>query len=373
MDKNFYEQLKNDEFGLLDQKTKLNPITETDRVIESFLEINEFYKSNKRIPEMNDIHERKLATRLNTFRDNLQSYEILLDFDEYKLLNKVDDKNSFDDEFGLLDLSADDYSISNLINVPKSERRQADFVATRKVCDDFEKYKPLFDDCNLNIKNGSYSLKSFEHGDIVSGGFYVTQGILVYVAKIEMEDSLDKFGKEDGRTHCIFDNGTESFMKFRSLQKNLEKDGKTVHKFNYLENGDTVSGFIYILKSLSNDPKIQGIRDLYKIGFSTTEVEERIKNAESDPTYLMAPVHLVEKIKCYNMETHRFERLIHRFFSETCLDLKIKDKDGSEYSPKEWFMVPLDIIENAIDLIISGEIIGYEYDRYTKSIVKKIK
>lgn len=373
MDKNFYELLKNDEFGLLDQKAKLNPTTETDRVIESFLEINEFYKINGRAPEMNDIHERRLATRLKTFIDHIQAYEILLDFDEYKLLDKSTEKGNLEDEFGLLDLSTDDYSISNIVNVPKSERRQTDFVATRKVCDDFEKYKPLFDDCNLNIKNGTYSLKSFEHGDIVSGGFYVMQGILVYVAKIEMEGNLDKFGKEDGRTHCIFDNGTESFMKFRSLQKNLEKDGKTVHKVNYLENGDSVSGFIYILKSLSNDPKIQSIRDLYKVGFSTTEVEDRIKNAESDPTYLMAPVHLVEKIKCYNMETHRFERLIHRFFSETCLDLKIKNKDGSEYSPKEWFVVPLDIIENAIDLIISGEITGYEYDKYAKSVVKKTK
>lgn len=374
INKDFYNLLKEDEFGLLQQSEQNKPITENDRLIESFLEIIKFYEDNNKLPELNDIHERKLAVRLKAFKESSENYKFLNEYDKFGLLNtdSKENKINIDDEFGLLDLSDDDYSVSKMVNVPKADRSQTDFVAHRKVCKDFDNYKGLFGECSDNIKDGSYTLKKFEHGDIAVNNFYISQGILLFVKSINFNDDLDKFGKEDGRTHCIFDNGTESFMKFRSLQKSLEKDGKTVIKMKYIENEDLVTGYIYILKSLNNDQKIQNVKDLYKIGFSTTEVEDRIKNAEIDPTYLMAPVKLVYKIKCFNLDPHRFERLIHRFFGEVCLDVQIADNSGKLYTPKEWFSVPLEIIEEAVDLIISGDIINYEYDKYLRSIKKKI-
>lgn len=139
-----------------------------------------------------------------------------------------------------------------------------------------------------------------------------------------------------------------------------------------IEDGDFETGYIYVLKSLSEDPRIAAKKNLFKIGFSTSSVEERIKNAAQDPTYLMAPVSIVATYRCFNMNPQRFERLIHRFFSESCLDLEITDKVGKNYLPKEWFIVPITVVSQVIDLIIKGEIVNYSYDKEKESVVKKL-
>ena len=134
---------------------------------------------------------------------------------------------------------------------------------------------------------------------------------------------------------------------------------------------DSESGYIYILKSMSTDPQIQSIKDLYKIGFCTTSVEDRIKNAETDPTYLMAPVYVIATVKCFNMNTQKLERLLHRFFAETCLNIDITDNKQNRYTPKEWFCVSLDVIEKVIALILSGEIISFRYDKENRLIINR--
>jgi hypothetical protein len=372
MDKDFYTLLQDDEFGLLIEKPKTKPATENDRVVESFLEIVDFYREHNRFPEVNDIHERKLSVRLKMFQDNKESYSFLQEYDEFGLLENKEQEIKIDDDFGLLDLSDDDYSISKVVNVPEisKDRSDPDLIAKRTQCEDFDKFEPLFTDCQNKLKGGIYLLSSFVESEMKEGDFFVQNGMLIYIDKI-YDPYRGNSNKINKRTRCIYENGLESNALLRSLGKSLSANGFAVKKANQVNLDDIESGYIYILKSLSSDPRIQSTKNLYKIGFSTTEVEERIKNAEKDPTYLMAPVHLVEKNKCFNLDPHRFERLVHRFFGEVCLDLQIADSNGMMYTPKEWFSVPLGIVEQAIDLIISGDIINYHYDKFSQKIIKK--
>ena len=302
MDKTFYDLLNKDEFGLLDQVQNSKPITENDRIIESFLEIVNFYEQNKKLPEMNDVHERKLAVRLKTFKDNSKDFLFLEEYDKSNLLSNSSQENikTDNDEFGLLDLS-EDYSILKMINVPEvsKDRSDADLVAKRVKCDNFDKFESLFIECQNKLKSGVYSLCDFAESEMKDGDFFIQNGMLIYIDKI-YDPYRGNSNKINKRTLCIYENGLESNALLRSLGKSLSSNGFAVKKSNTVYSEDVESGYIYILKSLSLDPKIQNINDLYKIGFSTTEVEERIKNAEIDPTYLMSPVKLVEKIKCFS-------------------------------------------------------------------------
>jgi hypothetical protein len=183
-------------------------------------------------------------------------------------------------------------------------------------------------------------------------------------------------GKTNARLHCVFENGTESDMLLRSLARELYKDGRRITEnidrlmdnLNNISGEDLQTGHIYVLKSLSVNPNIAAIRDLYKIGFSTVPIEERIKNAENDPTYLMAPVYIVETFECFNLNPQKLELLLHNFFGRVCLDVDIFDKAGKRYTPREWFIAPLPVIEDAIELIISGKIVDFIYDHQNKII-----
>jgi hypothetical protein len=132
---------------------------------------------------------------------------------------------------------------------------------------------------------------------------------------------------------------------------------------------DKEAGFIYILKSKSTKREIKEIQNLYKIGYSTVAVEERIKNASQEPTYLMADVHIVMTYKCFNMNPQKLEQLLHNFFGKACLNIDVFDKEGNRHTPREWFIAPLDVIEQAAHLIVSGEIINYRYDSENEEIV----
>jgi hypothetical protein len=134
---------------------------------------------------------------------------------------------------------------------------------------------------------------------------------------------------------------------------------------------DAPTGFIYVLSSKSNAPAVKSIEHLYKIGYSTTSVEERIKNAADEPTYLMADVLVVAIYDCFNLTPQEFERGLHTFFGQVCVQLDIVDKKGRRHNPREWFVVPFNLIERAIELIISGEITHYTYDTAQEMIVPR--
>ena len=371
-----------DELNLLNVKPKTsNNCTADERLIRSFEEINEFIDKNKTLPNSStdNILERSLFFRLQGILEDETKMKALKPYDKHNLLSAEKDiPDSLDDIFAddEFDLLSDDADIFTLKNVPK-QIAKTDFVARRKSCPNFEEYEEIFKKCQSELKYGIRTLEKFNEKQIEEGQMFVLNGILVYVDKL-YNIKKDKNNKDDGRTHLIFENGTESNMLFRSLGKGLFLNGKHVSntveekmkKFNDIQDEDKATGYIYVLQSRSKDEKIKSIRNLYKIGYSETTVKSRIKNAANEPTYLMAPVKIVAEFKTYNMNTQKFEDLLHKFLGGCQISIDIFDNNGSRHTPREWFQVPYEIIEQAVKLIITGEVVNYKYDRETKSIQK---
>ena len=292
-----------------------------------------------------------------------------------------------DDDLGLLD-DGKDGDIFKIKHVPV-QRAAADEVAKRKRCKDFDQFEHLFKDVHRELREGKRKLLPFNDKgyQLVEGNYYVLNGLLAYLADINFTSEAKtvdgKRFRKDGRTRTIFENGTESTMLYRSLAKALYKDGRIVSETNEQENSnfytnfggitedDTSTGYIYILKSLSKDPRIQSLDHLYKIGFSTTKVEKRIANAKKEATYLMADVEIIAEYQVFNINPQKFEYYLHAFFGESCLDLLVADKDGKNHQPKEWFIAPLNVIQQAVELLVNGQILNYQYNKYTKYIELK--
>jgi len=378
----------NDPLGLLEIKAKNPVITADDRLINTFEEINDFYDKNHCEPQKTtDINERGLFSRLKGLRANLQKTQALKKYDRFHLLEEegVADINSLDDifnddTFSVLESKKEEEDIYTLVNVPKIEkdRADADFVARRERFEDFEKYEALFIQCQKDLKEGKRKIVPSVESRLAVGLFCVLDGVLLYILDIE-KGQRGNSGRINRRTTLIFENGTKSHMLLRSLGKRLKESGdmiteldtdRTDNLFN-VDKDDKQNGYIYILKSLSSDDRIVTKKNLYKIGFSTTAVETRIKNAKKDPTYLMAEVETVTAYEVYNVNPHKLEQLIHKFFSNSCLDIDIIDESGNIHRPREWFIAPLEVIEESIELIISGRIVDYRYDAVNEVIIGK--
>lgn len=390
-----------DEFGILDSKPKNASIkTEDDRLIESFQEINVFFEKNNREPEATNVTEFKLLARLKALRKDDKKTALLKSHDTYNLLNTKEEITSVaailnDDDFGILDTdgTADIFKLKHVKSA--AERAETDFVAQRKAMKEkeFRPYEAVFKQIHKELKQGERKMFSYENADknLKAGSYYVLNGMLLYLENVDIETknvSLPSGGRirKDGRTRIIFENGTSSNMLYRSLDKALlhkENDGKIIshteteiekqlfENANSITEDDLETGWIYILKSKSQKPEIASLENLYKIGFSTVPVEERIKNASKEPTYLMADVAIIHGFKCYNINTQKFEHLLHRFFAEVCLNVDIFDEKGKRYAPREWFIVPLAIVEEVINLILSGQIIDYRYNSVNQSLELK--
>ena len=375
--------IEEDEFGLLDVKPKAcNHCTADERLVSKFEEINAFFdKTGYEPKDSDDILERTLAYRLQSFRIDDCKKEALAEYDRHNLfgvvikeINSIEDIFS-DDDFGMFDDDEDD--LFTLKHIPK-EINMPDYIGRHKPCKDFEKFEQLFVQCHQEIKEGKRDLSPFQKEQAIEVGmFFVLKGVLVYIAEVGDFEYVN--GKRRARLRCIYDNGTESDILNRSLARALYRDGKRVSpvtekildKFAGITEEDKESGYIYILESLSTDEKVQSIANLYKIGFSTTPVVQRIKNAEQEPTYLMSAVRIVAEYKTFNMNTQKFELLMHKFFGHCCVSIDIFDNNGSRHTPREWFQIPYDIIDEAIKLIITGEIVNYKYDRDKKEIMVK--
>ena len=382
--------LNEDPLGILKNRT-VQPITTDQRLKDSFEEINKFIDENGREPtESTDITERKLFSRLKQLRKDFDKASTLKDLDRHNLLVGVKEIKNVDDilendVLGLLDDGPE--NIFNLKNIP-AEKIKTDFVARRKPCKNFKDYEDKFKEIQKDIKEGNRKLIIHKEHHLKEGRYFVLDGILLFLEKIEdpvikefNDKSQGKRKRLDPRIRCIFENGMESNMYLRSLGKELYNNGSTVIQsneeaviefnkgFSTITDQDKETGNIYILSSLSEKPEIQSIKNLYKIGYSTTSVEKRTENAENETTFLMAPVKIVSSYKTFNLNPQKFEDVIHQFFSERCLDIKIADKDGNYKKPKEWYIAPIKVIEQVIELIINREIQNYKFDHLSDKIV----
>lgn len=289
--------------------------------------------------------------------------------DDKKEINSLSDIFA-DDDLGIL--SDGDNSIFKIRHVSKKINQATD-VAKRKKCKNFDVFEHLFIKCHAQLKSGIIKTERFvKEEDINAGTFFILNGVICYVdTKGEQQE---KNGRTNYRLHLVFENGTESNMLLRSLSTALSKDdsGRIVIPATKVavDDDDASSGFIYVLSSLSQKPDLASINNLFKIGYSTTPIEKRIANAENEVTYLMAPVKIEAAYQCFNMNTQKFESLLHNFFGDTCLEIEIADRFGKLCQPREWFIAPLDAVDNAVQLIISGEIVHYKYDVFNEEFVR---
>lgn len=374
--------ISDDDMGLLAIKPKnSSENTADERLIASFLEVNNFVEEYKKEPQLGSaLQEHRLASRLKSIREDVKKIKVLINFDEFNLLNieqrEIKSLQDIfkDDELGILD--SVDENLFKLNNIP-SQRSAPDYIARRKPCMDFDQYEKLFIECHNKLKNGQLKLKRLEkHRQLQEGSLFVLGGILGLIVKT-YEFEINDQKKLNGRLRIVFENGTESNMLLQSLIKSLQDyNGWLISELDsvpeiIVNTTDKQTGYIYILRSMSKDPKIQSLTNLFKIGYSTIPVEDRIKKAAEDPTFLMAPVRIISTFECYNFNPQKMELLLHSFFGEACLNVDIFDINNQRSTPREWFIAPLNIIEKAIKLIINGGIINYRYDSASYEIVIK--
>lgn len=101
---------------------------------------------------------------------------------------------------------------------------------------------------------------------------------------------------------------------------------------------------------------------MHKIGVTSGSVETRISGAEKSSTYLLAGVDVVASYKVYGVNCQKLEALIHKVFAAAQINLSIPDRFGHMVKPREWFLVPLGVIDEAVQRIRDRSIIEYGYD-----------
>lgn len=364
-----------------------------ERIIAGFEEIQRFVEQHGRAPqhgEDRDIFERLYAVRLDRLRELADCRAVIEPLDHQGLLvdaqpATVRVPDDIDDDELLAQLGVDDATpgdITELRHVRSvADKRAAEEIANRQRCEDFDDFKPLFEQVQKELGAGLRQTRRFERkSEIAPGRFYILGGQKAYVATME-QPTVNEHGNIDARLRVIFDNGTESNLLMRSLQKALQQDpaGRRIVELSagplfsdQNEEGDEASGIVYVLRSKSDHPAVAAHRDvLHKIGVTGGDIARRLANAKLDPTFLMAEVEVVATYELFNINRTRLENLIHRIFGPTRLDIEIKDRFGQPVIPREWFLVPLFVIDEAIEKIRDGTITGYVYDPKSARLVQR--
>jgi len=362
-----------------------------ERIIAGFEEIQRFVEEQGRLPahgEGNDIFERIYATRLDQIRNQDGCRNLLQDLDYQGLLGEAAQIAEPKAEYGsdeelLAELGVEtpkEGDITHLKHVKsQAEKKAAEDIASRTPCEDFDKFEKLFKQVKSELDSGDRKTIRFGRDtSIEKGNFFILGGQMAYVADVG-ETIKAPNGENDARLRVIYANATESDLLMRSLQRALYKDeaGRRITEtdFGPLFSGDKdgedlASGTIYVLRSKSDNPVITKNRDVvHKIGVTGGNVQKRIANAKLDPTFLMADVEVVATYELYKINRSKLENLLHRFFDASRLDIEIKDRFGNPVVPREWFLVPLFVIDELVEKIKDKTISNYFYDTETVSLV----
>lgn len=377
-----------DEFAQPEKKGGRSPREE--RIIAGFEEIQRFVEQHGRAPQHGEdrgIFERLYAVRLDRLRGGEECRSLLAPLDYQGLLSGVEiaraePVESMDDDELLAELegAAGPSDITELRHVrSRAEIRAAEEIANRERCEDFDRFQPLLQQVESELKSGIRQTRPFgKDASITMGNFFILGGQLVYVAEVG-EVFRAPNGEPDARLRVIYSNGTESNLLLRSLQRALYKDeaGRRLTEpdagplfSETWEEDDIESGTIYVLRSLSNHPFVAEHRELvHKIGVTGGKVETRIANAAHDATYLLADVEVVARYKLAGINRTKLEGVFHRIFAPAQLDLTIHDRFGQPVRPREWFLVPLHVIDEAVQRILDGSITEVVYDPKSARLV----
>jgi hypothetical protein len=368
-----------------------------ERIIAGFEEIQRFAEKHGRAPqhgEERDIFERLYAVRLDRLRALEECYALLTPLDHQGLLTVAKlaaaPTEAIDDDELMAELAgaAGDSGITVLRHVrPSAEKRAAEEIANRTVCEDFDSFKPLFERVQRELKSGVRQalpvdrMDEIKLAEIQPGQFFIVGGQIAYVAEVG-EDFKTEYDRRDSRLRVIYDNGTESNLLARSFQRSLYPDKENAGRIitnpdagplfaEEHDADDLASGTIYVLRSKSDNAIVAANREvLHKIGVTGGKVETRIVNASLDSTFLLADVEIVATYVLYNVNRVKLENLIHRVFDPAQLDIEIKDRFGNPVKPREWFLVPLFVVDEAVKRIKDGTITQYIYDPMAARLVK---
>lgn len=377
--------------------------TSSDRLVNSFIEVLNFVKAKGREPSENaeTLEELKLFRTLRSIRADATKRRICQNADTIGLLSEANlpqvieessiiesvpvesiapaEETDLHDELEdiLNDPLFDDVTAegNDLFDIPDymqkkmQERAEAESIAKRTECKDFADFEEGFQVIHKKLDDGRCRLVRFKEAHLVEGRYFVVGNMLLYLAHLNKHAQRhDSRGRADDRTRCIFENGTENNVYQQTLVKSLYTEGYTVVDYSDVEpdylvkhftpsENDVISGWIYILRSLSTNPEIAGIKDLYKIGFTRQTVEQRTADAEDESTYLFAKVQIVKTYQVANIKASTFENLIHKLFDAVQLQV-----NAGIAKPKEWYIVPFPIIDQAIHYIIEGKPVAYDHN-----------
>lgn len=362
-----------------------------ERVLAGFEEIQRWVTNHGRLPrhgEGLDTFERLYAVRLDRIRTREDLRALVSPIDRKGILDDsreviADPSTLSDDELAseLVGMEESHLELTSLRHVrPRAEIQAAEEIATRQPCPDFEQFQPLLNAVQDEIKSGTRQTRRFGRDATVAvGDYFILRGQLVYVAK--MDELYRTPEGPDARLRVIYNNGTESNLLMRSLQNALYKDetGRRVTKPDsgplfaaHIQEGEASSGTVYVLRSNSDHPDVASRRDfIHKIGVTSGDVPRRIANAKLDPTYLLADVEVVTTYELYRIDQTKLENLLHRVFDSARLKIMLTDRFGNPVSPREWFLVPLFVIDEAIERIKDGTITDYRYEPANACLVRR--
>lgn len=376
------------------QEKKAARTPKEERIIAGFEEIQRFVEEHGHAPEHGenkDIFERLYATRLDQIRKQEECRTLVEEIDHQGLLagslqvaEPPAEYNTDEEllaELGIEPPKEGDITyLKHVRSQSDKERVKSDVVGQRKPCRDFEKFKPMFEEVQSDIKSGRRKTIPFaKDGSIEEGNFFIVSGQKAYIAEVG-EPFTGTDGRNEYRLRVIFDNGVESNQLMHSLQKRLWEDeaGRRITDISMgplfddvVSEGDAESGTIYVLRSKSELPLITENREvIHKIGVTGESIKKRVSNASLDPTYLMADVEIVASYELFNINRRKLEKLLHRVFESARLDIEINDRFGNPVKPREWFLVPLFVIDEVVEKIKDGSITGFKYDHQLARLVE---
>lgn len=370
--------------------TKPKPkAVQKDPDVEHFQEIQEWIKQHggkepEKTRDMSRMAERRMANRLKGYRSHEDMIELLKPYDELGLLNQESQKLTLEDKVkkekhdftSLDDILSDDsilfgdhqqtvngklFDTKKLHEIKREQENQPEKVSQRHHMADFDKYEPLFKQVQAELASGKRQLRPFKNYEILLHHFYVLKGQLLYIEAVGEKKLTNNKSqrKTDARLHVIYENGTENTPLLNGLAASMYgRNGKIVTEpddYFEMEPGQ-VTGYIYVLKSESDNPEVQRVQEdhaLYKVGYTMGSVEKRIANAANEPTYLYGPVKICEEFQISNLNSEALETAIHHALANYRLAVDIKAPNGKVIHPREWFVTDLDTINDVVNEIVA--------------------
>ena len=418
--------LANDNNGLLANIIARPTLSIDDNLVSQFQEINEFVKQHghspsEQNPKSNGFEEKKLARRLASLKQDTEKVDILKPYDNFGLLTElkpnpnaeplkqtqvkqtpmsINDILRMDSQGLLAQLGGIDSSLlahtdnRSILDRASPDQFSDELVAKRKICEDFDKFSPIFSLIHEAMRNKQYHKAAFSSvKDIKEGSVFVLNGLVCYVASIYQAETR-KNERNQQRLRLIFANGTESNMLIRSLAsaqyrhdadsyqvvinapewQNLDllsgfADTSTHDMANLKNQKDkNLTGIIYVAKLKKPRVEVAKYRNLHKIGFSKNRGELRAKSSQMDATFLFSEVDIIAEWALYDSNPQQVEYRLHQFFHNQRLNMTLK-VGSQEYKPNEWFDVDIVNIEKALQLIFQGKINQYQFDSASKTVL----